>query len=135
METASIRKNAQKVIDSFGSLSKLGAKFGYNRDSVAWIDGFIEQLRGMNLTVDEVESWVQLIGSYLGECVIETYGGVWRKRDGALGVFFNESYGAFPFNKVRKQFKNGIDGGDSILAFFLVIPDICQLPRGPRINS
>jgi hypothetical protein len=129
METANIRKNAQKVIDRFGSSGTLGAKFGYNRDSVAWIDGFIEGLRGMNLTVDEVESWVQLIGSYLGECVIETYGGVWREQDGALGVFFNESCGAFPFNKVRKQFENGIE--DSILCFFVVIPAICQIPHGP----
>jgi hypothetical protein len=61
---------------------------------------------------------VQLIGSYLGECVIHCYGGVWRWREGDWGVFFNDSNAAFPFIKVRKQFHSGIDDGESILGFF-----------------
>ena len=117
-----IRQNALTAIGRFGSLSNLGSAFGYNRESVAWVEGFIEQQRRRrDITEHEVTDWVQLIGSYLGECVRHTYAGVWRIYDGEWGVFFNDSNAAFPFNKVRKQFSNGIADGESILSFFDVI--------------
>lgn len=117
-----VRENARTVIDRFGPLSNLGAEFGYNHDSVAWVEGFLERQRHQTeIAAADVENLVQLIGSYLGECIIRTYGGVWREHDGAWGVFFNESNAAFPFNKVRKQLENGVEGGDSILSFFEVI--------------
>lgn len=72
-----------------------------------------------------MEDLVQLIGSYLGECIIRSYGGVWREHDdGTWGVFFDESNAAFPFSKVRKQLEDGVERGDSILSFFEVIPKI-----------
>jgi hypothetical protein len=121
-----IRQNARTVIDVFGPLSDLGAKFGYNRDSVAWLQGFLERERHQpNIAAADVENLVQLIGSFLGECIIITYSGVWREHDnGTLGVFFNESNAAFPFSKVRKQWENGVEGGDSILGFFEIISKV-----------
>ncbi len=38
-----IRANAELVIKQLGPLSSL--EFGYNVESVAWVDGFIEQQR------------------------------------------------------------------------------------------
>jgi len=120
-----IRENAKAAVIRFASLSKLGAEFEYNRKSVAWVEEFIEHERlRKDVTEDDVEGLVQLIGAYLGECVIHTYGGAWREHDGSWGVFFNASNAAFPFSKVRKQFDNGVSGGDSILSFFDVIPQV-----------
>ena len=89
------------------------------------MEKFIEHQRlQKDITRDDAEGLVQLIGSYLGECVIHTYGGAWREHDGDWGVFFNDSNAAFPFSKVRKQFDNGVSGGDSILGFFDIIPEV-----------
>ena len=117
-----IRQNAEAALSRFKSLSNIGAEFEYDRESVACVEKFIEQQRGRtNTSETERDALVQLIGSHLGECVIRTYGGVWRMHDGEWGVFFNNLNAAFPFHKVRKQFNNGVGGGDSILSFFDVI--------------
>ena len=97
------------------------SNFGYNRESVAWVEGYIERYRsGTDLNAEVTEGLISVIGSFLGECIIHCYGGTWE-RDGKYGIWgvsFNESNAAFPFSKVRKQIENGIDAGDSILSFF-----------------
>ena len=40
-----IRANGRLVIDRFSTLSGLDTRFGYNRDSLKWVDGFIERQR------------------------------------------------------------------------------------------
>jgi hypothetical protein len=117
-----IRANAQLAINTFGPASGLGTEFGYNRISVEWVEGFIERQRSRtDITPDKVARLVQVIGSYLGECVICTYGGVWRETNGSWGVFFDERDAVFPFNKVQKQFEKGLESGDSVLGFFDLI--------------
>lgn len=114
-----IRSNAQLAIEWFKSISPLQALFGLDRDSLKWVDGFVEQQR---TTPSRTPSTlVELIGSYLGECVIHAYGGEWRLEDGQWGVCFDDSNVVFPFNKVRKQLQNGHAAGDSILGFFDII--------------
>jgi hypothetical protein len=120
-----IREAAKTAVSRFASLSEFGAKFEYDRKSVTWVEEFIEQQRlRKDITADDIEGLVEVIGAYLGECVIHTYGGAWREHNGTWGVFFNDSNAAFPFSKVRKQFDNGVGGGDSILSFFDVIPQV-----------
>jgi len=117
-----IRANAKLVVDKFRSLSGLEASFGYNRESVAWVDGFIERYRSKpDFTIESAAMLVQVIGSYLGECVIHEYGGEWRQREDGWGVFFDDKNAVFPFAKVYKQFENGVERGDSILGFFDLI--------------
>jgi hypothetical protein len=120
-----IREMAQQAVRLFSVMSKFDDKFGYDRESLVWVEGFIEERRvRKDITAHETATLVRLIGSYLGECVIQAYGGVWRERDGDWGVFFDDSNAAFPFSKVWKQFENGVDGGDSIVGFFDIIPEI-----------
>src|SRR5215813_12167723 len=117
-----IRANAKLVLDKFRSVSGLGARFGYNRESVVWVDGFIERYRSKpDFTIESAAMLVQVIGSYLGECVIREYGGEWREHEDGWGVFFDEKNAVFPFVKVHKQFQQGLDGGESILGFFDLI--------------
>ena len=120
-----IRANAQLVLDTLRPLSGLGDDFGYNLESVRYVEEYIERMRiRAGVTPKMIEQWVNTIGSFLGECIIHTYGGEWREHEGRWGIFFSESNdrnAAFPFSKVRKQIDNGLEGGDSIVSFFQVI--------------
>jgi len=122
-----IRAHAQLVIDRISQLDEPHTPFGYNRESVKWLDGFIERARSTeNSSSDGIEKLVQVLGSYLGECVIHAYGGTWKEQEGQWGVFFDDSNAVFPINKVRKQFQNG--GEDSILSFLEVIGEVFKKP-------
>jgi hypothetical protein len=117
-----IRANANLVVEQLRSVSGV-EKFGYNPESVEWLDGFIERLR-VRPDFDEAaaERMTQTLGSYLGECVIACYGGEWREREGSWAVAFDAGNAAFPFNKVRKQFANGSE--DGVLGWFKAIPSL-----------
>jgi hypothetical protein len=120
-----IRANAQLIINKAGPISGLGSRFGYNRESVAWIEGYIERCRNTpEFSRDGIPGLVEVLGSYVGECVIHVYGGEWREHSDTWGVFFDDKNCVFPFAKVHKQFDNGIEGGDSILGFFEIIPEV-----------
>lgn len=114
-----IRSNARLAIEWFKSISPLQALFGLDRDSLKWVDGFVEEQRTTSSRTPG--TLVELIGSYLGECVIRAYGGESRLQDGQRGVFFDDSNVVFPFNKIRKQLQNGHAAGDSILGLFDMI--------------
>lgn len=52
-----------------------GVAFGYDAQSVAWLDGYIELQRvRTDATPQLVDGLVNVFGSYLGECVIECSG-------------------------------------------------------------
>jgi hypothetical protein len=123
------RSNAQLAIERFRSLSNLHEEFGYNSASLKWLDGFIEHQRTTSDFASRT-SLIQIIGCYLGECIIWTYGGTWKLHEGQWGVFFDDSNAVFPFAKVSKQFENGHDGGDSISSFFEVIGPIFRKKSG-----
>ena len=127
-----IRANARRAIEQLGPLS--GIEFGYNRESVVWLAGYIEQLR-QNGVLDEAtkEGLVNVLGSYLGECIIHCFGGAWRELDGRWCVALDDGNVASPFAKVVKQMENGLD--DSIKGFFDTIPVLLSVfgrPREPR---
>lgn len=121
-----IRGNADMVVRKVGPLSNLGESFGYNRASVEWVDGYIERLRASGQFTEEekLQNLISVLGSFLGECVVRVHGGEWRNVDRGWGVYFTNSSAAFPFAKVSKQFASGLEGGDSILGFFDMIPEI-----------
>jgi hypothetical protein len=105
----------------FGRLSGRGEAFGYDRDSLAWVENYLESNRG-KLTEPEFNSLIQLTGAYLGECVRQAYGGQWLQKDGAWGIFFERNNAAFPFAKAQKFMESGLAAGDSITGFFDVVP-------------
>jgi hypothetical protein len=114
-----IRANAELVIKELGPLS--GLEFGYNAESVDWVDGFIEQQRNRSdLDKNTINGLVDALGSFLGECIIRCFGGYWNNSDGEWCVRFDKENAVYPFNKVHKQFANGQE--DSIRSFFELIP-------------
>jgi hypothetical protein len=97
------------------------ANFGYNSDSVKWVEGFIERERARSdLSKEQTEQRVSNLGSFLGECVIACFGGEWRQHGPTWGVAFHENNMVFPFGKVEKQFADGVE--ESVDGWFRMIP-------------
>lgn len=120
-----IKANADLVITKLGPLSDID--FGLNRESVIWIESFIERQRQRDdIDLETIDGLVEVLGSFLGECMVANYAGQWHEVNGMWGVQLENEATAFPFNKVRKQFDNGIEGGDSIISFYEVSPLIAK---------
>ena len=114
-----IRANAALVIGQFSPLADFD--FGFNARSVAWVDGFIENQRQRpDRDHHTEESLIDILGSFLGECIISCFGGQWEQREDQWCIHFGSRNALYPFHKVRKRFANGPQ--DSIETFFSLIP-------------
>ena len=132
-----IRANAETVVKELGKLK--GEEFGYTRESVEWLEGYIERLKnsGEFDSTERKNRLISVFGSFLGECIVRCYGGAWRQLEsGEWGVAFRneemaftENNMAFPFAKVAKQIDNGLE--DGIASFFSVIPILFTDHSGP----
>lgn len=111
-----ILTNAELVVSTMAE--QLDVELDFDEQGVAWLDGYIE--RNREAWASDVDGLVSPLGSYLGECIVQTYGGDWAEVDGRIGVRFDEQNAAFPFSKVRKQIENGPE--DSVHSFFTAIP-------------
>ena len=127
-----ITKNAQWVIENFGPQSGLG-HFGYDGESVAYLDTFVDR-QGASFRASEqnAERIISLLGSFLGEAIIATYGGDWQQTEQGLSLSI-QAGGQFhilqPFQKVQKRLANGPE--DSLHFYFATfLPQILSRP-GP----
>jgi hypothetical protein len=99
---------------------QLGVDVGYDEAGVRWLDGYIA--RQHESASNELKNQlVNTLGSFLGECIRQTYGGQWASdpQSGTWCIQFSPGNNAYPFNKVRKQLHEGAD--DSVLPFFTAI--------------
>ena len=118
-----IRENAELVVEQMQRLCDFD--FAYDERSVEWLAGYIERQRvRKDIDEDTITGLVNVFGSYLGECIIQCYGGAWEPEENTWTVRFDERNAVFPFAKVSKQFANGRE--DSITAFFTLIPLIYE---------
>ena len=101
-----------------------GMDFGYTRESVEWLEVYIERLRKSGQFTDPTTktNLVGVFGSFLGECIIHCYGGAWAQRDEGWCVEFRKDTWVLPFARVSKQFENGLE--DGIGWFFEAIPEV-----------
>ncbi|WP_283134714.1 hypothetical protein [Rhizohabitans arisaemae] len=123
-ELQKIEANVSLVIDRIGPLSDVD--FGLNRESVEWIEGYIERLRAApDFDLKNSSVLASVLGSFLGACVIAAAGGGWHRPDDddRLGVLLPNGDMVFPMTKVHKQFHNGVEAGDSISGFYHVAVD------------
>jgi hypothetical protein len=116
---AEIRANAALAIEEFRELA--GRDIGFDAESVAWAEGFVERARTRYAESGVPTGLVSVIGSYLGEAIIAEAGGHWIEDDeGRLAVAFPNGDAVYPFAKVQKQFDQGVAEGESILSFYTV---------------
>jgi hypothetical protein len=127
-ELEKIKASAAEVVEKFGPVSKID--FGYNKESVRWLEGYIERLRKNGGFEGSKSQFIGMFGSYLGECIVRCYGGHWENRDGDLMVAFDAQNWVLPFNKVRKQWENGLE--DGIGSLFEMIPIIWSKQQHPK---
>ena len=113
-----IEANAALVIDELSSLSQ--RSFGFDEESVAWVEGFIERQRE-GIGAEASSGLINVLGSYLGQAIVAATGAVWDTDDtGNLGIAFANGDMAYPFAKVGKQLAQGVEDGESILSFYNV---------------
>jgi hypothetical protein len=126
------RANAEKTVQGLGRTS--GIKFGYDRESVEWMEGYIERIRqsGNQFDTDAArQALTRVLGSFVGECIIRCYGGKWTQQGGFWGVVFNSGDFVNPFAKVHKQLQNGREAGDGVGGFFSFIPEVFRVDTPP----
>jgi hypothetical protein len=100
---AHIKANAELVLDQLRSLS--GIDFGYTRESVEWLEGYIERLRnsGEFDSLELKDKLTSVFGSFLGECIVRCYGAVWIQHEGEWCVAFSGRDMAFPSPKLQSS--------------------------------
>jgi hypothetical protein len=114
-----IKANAEAVIEELAHLTDF--EFGYHRESVAWLEGYIERMKQAGVfNGPGRDKLVSVFGSFLGECIIRVCGGSWKQRDGAWGVAFDEEQFVQPFAAVAAQVDRGRACG--IRSFFDLVP-------------
>jgi hypothetical protein len=77
---------------------------GFDSAGVCWLDQYIEQNRSA-LTAELTEEFVQLMGCFYGECLIETFGGKWEWSSDQLGVRMDRLGFTYPFTAVTGRSK------------------------------
>jgi hypothetical protein len=113
------------------SPSTVGEHFGvaltFDRAGVEWIDGYINRSRERLIAdADNLLATINVLASFVGECIIRTYGGTWVEKKGEWCVQVNEAIWACPFAKIEKQFRNGPK--ESVAGYFTLIPALMSLP-------
>jgi hypothetical protein len=121
---AKIRANAELVRSV--AAEQLGIKVDYDEHGVRWLDRYINTQYAM-ASIEVKDKLVHTLGSFLGECIRETYGGEWTVEADSPFWFirFSEENAAYPYSKVHKQLQLGAD--ESVLGFFLTIGTLPQL--------
>jgi hypothetical protein len=132
-----IKKNAQWVIDNFGPQSGL-ERFDYDAESVAYLDTFIdrqgESFRANNASLDRI---VSLLGAFVGEAIIATYGGEWQQSGQGISLLVKRGESVHilqPFQKVHARIANG--PADSLYNYFAtLLPVALSGPNPPAPNE
>ncbi len=128
-----IQANAEFVIRTMRE--SLGVELGYDAKSVQWVDGYIERQRNTGNPA-LVEQLVSVLGSFVGECIRHEFGGEWTLVDGSWGIMFRPNNIAYPINKVAKQFKDGVENGESVYGFYTAIaPVFFNRPQSSNPDS
>jgi hypothetical protein len=127
MTPEEIRANAGLVVQQLREPSGI-EDFGYNMQSVAWVDEYIEQQRSRSdLSKASIDRLIQTLGAFLGESVIANYGGQWRQTDEVWEVVlapdkFRPDSAVYPFAQVLWHLRAGRDAGHGTRAWFQEIP-------------
>jgi hypothetical protein len=119
LQVPQIKRNSQKVVDWFVSASG-NPDFGCNDASFAYIDRFLTRqastLAAQPETADKV---VNLLGSFLGQCVVQVYGGHWVASGTGVQVEVRTHkwvHHVQPFEQVARRLHGGQQ--DSLLGFY-----------------
>ncbi|MBF9143678.1 hypothetical protein [Hymenobacter properus] len=102
----------------------------FDAEAVAHLDNFIEAQRGI-LPAAEREGVLMALGCFLGQCLVQVYGGEWGTgKDGSTGVGMAGRFFFNPFHLVNSQLNEGERA--SVAAFFASVPQRLKTPPAAR---
>lgn len=119
-----IRANADLAITT--ARERLGIELTFDRSGVEWLDGHLNRIRG-RLPASARAGVVNVMGSFLGECIVRSHGGAWIEKPGTgwfVEVRRRYQVSVNVFGKVEKQLAG--EEGESVLSIFdyaLVLAD------------
>lgn len=122
-----IRANAELVISL--DAQQLAQTISYDEAGVLWLDGYIQRQHEEGAVANRDEL-TDTLGSFLGECIVQSFGGKWAEVDGPGCVRFDDRNAAYPFAKVAKHLEHGRE--ESVLSFFRAVPALFQREPGSR---
>ncbi len=110
-------------------------EFGLNRDSVAWVEGYIERERERRGPEGEVDGTVNVLGAFLGECIRAAAAAdwLWDEFQQDWGLALAAGGRVFPMGKVYRQYHSGLASGESILSFYDVVVDFLAKGKLPTL--
>ncbi|MBX0292293.1 hypothetical protein K3G63_17730 [Hymenobacter sp. HSC-4F20] len=92
----------------------------FDASAVGRLAEFIEAQRPTIKETDR-QGVITALGCFLGQCLVETYGGTWAQGpDGTTGVGINQTAFFNPFYRVSEQLTKGLS--QSVAAFFADVP-------------
>jgi hypothetical protein len=93
----------------------------YDRDAVRQLAGYIEEQRPQ-LTPSTRQGVIIALGAFLGECLVEGFGGQWASGpDGTTGIGLHENWFFNPFFRVAQQLEHGL--AESVEVFYESVPE------------
>ena len=102
----------------------------YDAEAVAHLANFIAAQRGQ-LDPAERPGVVLALGCFLGQCLVQAYGGEWATgKDGTTGVGLANRFFFNPFHLVDAQLNEGENA--SVAAFFASVPQRLKAPVAAR---
>jgi hypothetical protein len=102
----------------------------FDAEGVAHLANFIRAQRG-ELPAAERAGVVMALGCFLGQCLVQVYGGEWGTgRDGTTGVGLAGKFFFNPFQLVDTQLNEGESA--SVAAFFASVPARLKGPAPAR---
>ena len=124
-----IKNNAAAVVKMFSPPGQ-SAAFGLTAHSVAALDEYIGRTVNSATTGATKEKLMNLVGSFLGECIVANYGAKWTiTDDGQVRMTLSPKKTVHfldPFGKVAKRIQNGPE--DSLAAYFSgLIPHVIKV--------
>jgi hypothetical protein len=119
-----IQHNAQLVQSVARDQFKVDVSF--DRSAVEWLDGYVTRQHEHG-DPENVSGLVSTLGSFFGECIIQSFGGKWMQSEHGWCIKFDDKNAVFPFAKIEKHLLNGRE--DSVLSMFDTIPVVFPKAR------
>ena len=113
-----IRANADLVLRE--ARENLDQDIGYDEAGVRWLDGYIQRRHDSGAVGDDPSGLTNTLGSFLGECIAQSYNGRWQETEHGWAVIVDGDLAVFPFNKVHKHLVDG--AADSVLSLYTGVP-------------
>lgn len=117
----SIEALSEQAILFSSTLDQQNIKYDCSFEGLLSIEQYLE-----SLTIYEQSTLRDQTASYLGECIIKSYGGTWEKqKETGWAIKFAEETYVFPFSSVQQHIEN--PETDSFSSLYSMIPILIEI--------